>query len=122
MLMRSLAKRAAPQRLEEHQLANNEVLHLLRMRGCRITSIDGAVWITEEGKLTDTFLQAGEQHVVQSGRLVLVSALTTASVLLDAPYYWLRWISETLTRRPVATVRPARSFVFIEVSSTRFEF
>ncbi len=87
MLMRLFAKRAAPQRLEEHRLASNEVLHLIRMRGCRIASIDGAVWITEEGKLTDTFLQAGETHVVKSSGLVLVTALSTASVLLDIPRY-----------------------------------
>jgi hypothetical protein len=68
------------------QLKHNDFLRLRGARGVAIEVVDGRVWITEDGRLADSFLAAGGCYRVSGDGLVLVGAESTTEVrLLGSP-------------------------------------
>jgi hypothetical protein len=64
------------------QLKHNDFLRLRGARGVAIEVVDGRVWITEDGRETDSFLAAGGCYRVSGDGLVLVGAESTTEVRL----------------------------------------
>ncbi len=60
------------------QLTFNEFLRLQGARGAAIEVLDGKVWITEDGRPGDRFLEAGRTYRVAGQGLVVVGAETPA--------------------------------------------
>lgn len=58
------------------QLTFNEVLRLQNAQGAAIEVLDGKVWITEDGRAADRFLEAGRSYRVAGPGLVVVGAET----------------------------------------------
>jgi uncharacterized protein YjiS (DUF1127 family) len=58
------------------QLTFNEVLRLQGAQGAAIEVLDGKVWITEDGRAADRFLEAGRSYRVAGKGLVVVGAET----------------------------------------------
>jgi hypothetical protein len=56
------------------RLHNKDFLRLRGARGVAIEVVDGAVWITEDGRASDAFLERGARYRVGSDGLVLVGA------------------------------------------------
>jgi uncharacterized protein YjiS (DUF1127 family) len=56
------------------QLTFNEFLRLQRAKGAAIRVLDGKVWITEDGRQGDRFLEAGRSYRVAGEGLVVVGA------------------------------------------------
>jgi hypothetical protein len=68
------------------QLKHNDFLRLRGARGAGIEVLDGRVWITEDGREADSFLDAGGSYRVHGDGLVLVGAESTTEVrLLGSP-------------------------------------
>jgi uncharacterized protein YjiS (DUF1127 family) len=61
------------------QLTFNEFLRLQDAKGAAIKVLDGRVWITEDGRQGDRFLEAGRSYRVAGQGLVVVGAETKAS-------------------------------------------
>ena len=60
------------------QLKHNDFLRLRGARGVAIEVVDGRVWITEDGREADSFLDPGARYRVRGDGLVLVGAETYA--------------------------------------------
>jgi hypothetical protein len=60
------------------QLKHNDFLRLRGARGVAIEVVGGRVWITEDGRETDSFLAAGGRYRVRGDGLVLVGTETYA--------------------------------------------
>jgi uncharacterized protein YjiS (DUF1127 family) len=58
------------------QLSFNEFLRLHGAQGAAIEVLDGKVWITEDGRRGDRFLEAGRSYRVSGPGLVVVGAET----------------------------------------------
>lgn len=58
------------------QLTFNEFLRLQGAKGAAIEVLDGKVWITEDGRQGDRFLEAGRSYRVAGEGLVVVGAET----------------------------------------------
>jgi uncharacterized protein YjiS (DUF1127 family) len=58
------------------QLTFNEFLRLQGAKGAAIEVLDGKVWITEDGRRGDRFLEAGRSYRVAGEGLVVVGAET----------------------------------------------
>ncbi len=58
------------------QLTFNEFLRLQGAKGAAIEVLDGKVWITEDGRRADRFLEAGRSYRVAGEGLVVVGAET----------------------------------------------
>lgn len=56
------------------QLTFNDYLRMRGARGAAIEVLDGRVWITEDGRAGDLFLDAGRSYRVASQGLVVVGA------------------------------------------------
>ena len=56
------------------RLENKDFLRLRGARGVAIEVVDGRVWVTEDGRATDSFLASGERYLVGGDGLVLVEA------------------------------------------------
>ena len=56
------------------RLKNKDFLRLRGARGVAIEVVDGRVWITEDGRTTDSFLAAGGRYRVSGDGLVLIGA------------------------------------------------
>ena len=56
------------------QLSFNDFLRLRGARGAAIEVLDGAVWVTEDGRPGDLFLEPGRSYRVASAGLVVVGA------------------------------------------------
>ncbi len=56
------------------QLTFNEFLRLQGAKGAAIEVLDGKVWITEDGRHGDRFLEAGRSYRVAGEGLVVVGA------------------------------------------------
>ena len=56
------------------QLTFNEFLRLQGAKGAAIEVLDGKVWITEDGRAGDRFLEAGRSYRVSGEGLVVVGA------------------------------------------------
>jgi uncharacterized protein YjiS (DUF1127 family) len=56
------------------QLTFNEFLRLQGAKGAAIQVLDGKVWITEDGRQGDRFLEAGRSYRVAGEGLVVVGA------------------------------------------------
>jgi uncharacterized protein YjiS (DUF1127 family) len=56
------------------QLTFNEFLRLQGAKGAAIEVLDGKVWITEDGRQGDRFLEAGRSYRVAGEGLVVVGA------------------------------------------------
>jgi hypothetical protein len=54
------------------QLNRNDFLRLRAARGVAIEVLNGRVWITEDGRGTDTFLGPGRRYRIGGQGLVLV--------------------------------------------------
>src|SRR3954470_20365934 len=82
------------------QLSFNDFLRMRGARGAAIEVLDGRVWITEDGRGGDQFLDAGKSYRVASQGLVVVGAeenLQHARVLVRRPDgAWLRFFLERL--------------------------
>jgi uncharacterized protein YjiS (DUF1127 family) len=61
------------------QLTFNEFLRMQGAKGAAIEVLDGKVWITEDGRHGDRFLEAGRSYRVSGEGLVVVGAETKAS-------------------------------------------
>jgi hypothetical protein len=62
------------------RLENNDFLRLRGARGLAIEVVDGCVWITEDGRTSDSFLGAGGRYLVGGDGLVLVGAEASTQV------------------------------------------
>lgn len=60
------------------QLTFNEFLRLRDAKGAAIEVLQGKVWITEDGKAGDSFLEPGRSYSVASRGLVVVGAESEA--------------------------------------------
>jgi hypothetical protein len=60
------------------QLKHNDFLRLRGARGVAIEVLDGRVWITEDGREADSFLDPGGRYRVRGDGLVLIGAETYA--------------------------------------------
>src|SRR5688572_23294687 len=58
------------------QLTFNDFLRLHGAQGAAIEVLDGKVWITEDGRQGDRFLEAGRSYRIASPGLVVVGAET----------------------------------------------
>ena len=58
------------------QLTFNEVLRMQGAQGAAIEVLDGKVWITEDGRAADRFLEAGRSYRVAGQGLVVIGAET----------------------------------------------
>ena len=58
------------------QLTFNEFLQLRDAQGAAIEVLDGKVWITEDGRAGDRFLETGRSYQVAGKGLVVVGAET----------------------------------------------
>ena len=56
------------------QLKDKDFLRLRGARGIAIEVVGGRVWITEDGRASDSFLGAGGRYLIGSDGLVLVGA------------------------------------------------
>jgi uncharacterized protein YjiS (DUF1127 family) len=56
------------------QLSFNDFLQLRGAKGAAIEVLDGRVWITEDGRGGDLFLDSGRSYRVAGGGLVVVGA------------------------------------------------
>jgi hypothetical protein len=56
------------------KLNNRDFLRLRGARGVEIEGVGGRVWITEDGRGSDSFLGAGGRYLVGGDGLVLVGA------------------------------------------------
>ncbi len=65
-------------------LRANRPLRLSRGRGRRIRCTAGCAWITAPGMLEDVILRAGDAWQVHTDALVLVEAIDSAVVEIDA--------------------------------------
>ena len=61
------------------QLTFNEFLRMQGAKGAAIEVLDGKVWITEDGRHGDRFVEAGRSYRVAGEGLVVVGAETKAS-------------------------------------------
>ena len=61
------------------QLTFNEFLRMQGAKGAAIEVLDGKVWITEDGRQGDRFLEAGRSYRICGEGLVVVGAETKAS-------------------------------------------
>ena len=66
-------------------LRKDQVLALDEVRGARLYSEDGIVWITQDGDPRDIVLQAGESVVLERDTPTLVQAFTPARVRIGEP-------------------------------------
>jgi hypothetical protein len=71
--------------METIDLRRGRVLRLPGGAGQTITARSGAVWITEEGRLDDVVLAAGESARLGRRGLALVEAFEDASISLERP-------------------------------------
>jgi uncharacterized protein YjiS (DUF1127 family) len=60
------------------QLSFNDFLRLHGAQGAAIEVLDGSVWITEDGREGDRFLEAGRSYRVAGPGLVVVGAETSS--------------------------------------------
>jgi hypothetical protein len=58
------------------QLKHNDFLRLRGARGVAIEVLGGRVWITEDGRAADSFLDPGGRYRVRGDGLVLVGVET----------------------------------------------
>ena len=63
------------------RLNNSDFLRLRGARGAAIEVVDGRVWITEDGCVSDCFLAPGGRYQVGGDGLVLVEAEADATDL-----------------------------------------
>ena len=56
------------------KLNNRDFLRLRGARGVAIEVVGGRVWITEDGRASDSFLGAGGRYLIGGDGLVLVGA------------------------------------------------
>ena len=62
------------------RLKNNDFLRLRGARGLAIEVVGGRVWITEDGRTSDSFVDAGGRYRVAGDGLVLVGAESASEV------------------------------------------
>lgn len=67
------------------ELTTNRPLPLLKARGIRVHCVEGVVWMTVAGVPGDFVLRAGESYCIPGKGLVLIEALPSARVHLEAP-------------------------------------
>lgn len=93
-------------------LSKRQLLAVAGVRGARIESRRGSLWVTQDGDRRDVVLAPGETHVVERDAPVLVQALDTAllalrpaaEVAVQATGFWRR-LREAMGR---AAWRPRR--------------
>ncbi|MBL8386460.1 MAG: DUF2917 domain-containing protein [Burkholderiales bacterium] len=69
----------------EFRLGSSEVFSLERAAAAAITVIKGYVWVTQHGEATDHVLEPGQTLRVAGDAAVVVTALSSASIAIDAP-------------------------------------
>lgn len=65
-------------------LARGELLNLDGVRGARIVSRCGTVWITQDGDLRDIVLQKGEAFELDRATPAIVQAFEPSTVCIEA--------------------------------------
>ena len=88
----------------EIRLIDNCPISLRGARDLRITCTSGTIWITVAGEPGDTFLSAGQSHVVQGNGLAIVESIGSGSIRIGQPGTlpaWRSWLP-TLRRRVAA--------------------
>ncbi len=61
---------------------------LLRVRGAAgtvVVCLEGTVWLTEEGDLSDHFLEGGHRHRIAGNGVVVLEALHNARLQMQPP-------------------------------------
>ena len=66
-------------------LEQRAMLHIARGAGLLISANTGTLWITQDGKLDDIVLTAGQWHRIDGDAVVLASALRATIVTISAP-------------------------------------
>jgi quercetin dioxygenase-like cupin family protein len=66
------------------ELQPGDVLPLERATGVRLTSLEGSLWVTEEGEPGDIVLAPGQSFAVEAKGRALVQALSRARVAIEA--------------------------------------
>ena len=69
----------------EFHLGARDAFAIDRAAAAAITVLCGSIWVTQDGKLADHVLKAGQTLKVSGDAAILVSALTPAQVSVDAP-------------------------------------
>ena len=85
----------------EIRLIDHYPISLRGARGLRITCTAGTVWITIAGEPGDTFIGAGQSHVVQGNGLAIVESIGGGDIRIGKPGAlpaWRSWLA-TLRRR-----------------------
>jgi hypothetical protein len=79
-------------------LSSGKPIRLTGACGVRVRCLDGTVWITKAGMLTDMFLGAGESYLIDGRGLVLVESISDGRVLFEvepqrnSPGVLLEWL------------------------------
>lgn len=89
-------------------LPRDGLIALRDARGMRVTSLEGALWITQDAQGGDIILERGQSFTVDRPGLTLVMALTPASLrLVERPETLAARIAGWLSRLWPAGNRPA---------------
>jgi len=86
----------------EIRLIDNCPITLRGARGLRITCTAGTIWITVTGETGDTFLGAGQSHVVQGNGLAIIESIGSGSIRIGKPGSMPAWRSWLATLRRLA--------------------
>ena len=93
----------------EIRLIDHYPISLRGARGLRITCTAGTVWITIAGEPGDTFLGAGQSHVVQGNGLAIIESIGSGGIRIGKPHKtpaWRSWLARL--RRLVADGLPTQ--------------
>jgi len=86
----------------EIRLLDNCPISLRGAHGLRITCTAGTIWITVTGETGDTFLGAGQSHVVQGNGLAIIESIGSGSIRIGKPGSMPAWRSWLATLRRLA--------------------
>ena len=64
-------------------LADEGLLAIRDGRTSRIISLEGTLWITEEGEVKDTILRQGDTYTIRNAGLVVVTSLGASRITLE---------------------------------------
>ena len=81
----------------EIRLIDNCPISLRGARGLRITCTSGTIWITVAGEPGDTFLGAGQSHVVQGNGLAIIESIGSGGIRIGRAGTmpaWRSWLAK----------------------------
>jgi len=66
-------------------LADEGLLAIRDGRMSRVHSLEGTLWVTEEGEVKDTILRRGETYTIRNAGLVVITSLGKSRITLEEP-------------------------------------